>query len=69
MNTVYDRQVLTAASGWRYKPATLDGTPVKYRKFIQIALSPKSYHGGRRGARCRHDSVCRIPLSCWEARS
>ena len=41
MNSVYDRQVLTAASGWRYKPALLDGTPVKYRKFIQIALSPK----------------------------
>ena len=41
MNVVYDRQVLTAASQWRYKPATLDGMPVKYRKFVQIALSPK----------------------------
>jgi hypothetical protein len=41
MNVVYDRQVLTAASQWRYRPAMLDGTPVKYRKFIQIALTPK----------------------------
>jgi tetratricopeptide (TPR) repeat protein len=41
MNNVYDRQVLAAAAGWRYKPALLDGTPVKYRKFSQIALTPK----------------------------
>jgi hypothetical protein len=41
MNIVYDRQVLQAASGWRYKPAMLNGTPVRYRKFIQIALTPK----------------------------
>jgi len=41
MNPAYDRQVLTAASQWRYKPALLDGAPVKYRKFIQIALAPK----------------------------
>jgi tetratricopeptide (TPR) repeat protein len=41
MNATYDRQVLTAASQWRYRPALLDGAPVKYRKFIQIALSPK----------------------------
>ena len=41
MNNVYDRQVLAAAATSRYKPALLDGTPVKYRKFIQIALTPK----------------------------
>ena len=41
MNNVYDRQVLAAAATWRYKPALLDGVPVKYRKFIQIALQPK----------------------------
>ena len=41
MNTLYDRQVLAAAAGWRYKPALLDGRPVKYRKFIQVALTPK----------------------------
>jgi TonB family protein len=41
MNNAYDRQVLAAAATWRYKPALLDGSPVKYRKFIQIALTPK----------------------------
>ena len=41
MNALYDRQVLAAAAGWRYKPALLDGKPVKYRKFIQVALTPK----------------------------
>jgi hypothetical protein len=41
MNIVYDRQVLQAASQWRYRPAMLNGTPVRYRKFIQIALTPK----------------------------
>jgi tetratricopeptide (TPR) repeat protein len=41
MSNVYDRQVLAAAATWRYKPALLNGTPVKYRKFIQIALTPK----------------------------
>ena len=41
MTAAYDRQVLASAAGWRYKPALLDGRPVKYRKFIQIALSPR----------------------------
>jgi hypothetical protein len=41
MNPQYDRQVLSAAAGWRYKPALLNGVPVRYRKFIQIALTPK----------------------------
>jgi tetratricopeptide (TPR) repeat protein len=41
MNALYDRQVLAAAAAWRYKPALLDGKPVKYRKFIQVALTPK----------------------------
>ena len=41
MNPLYDRQVLAAAATWKYKPALLDGTPVKYRKFIQISLTPR----------------------------
>jgi len=36
----YDRLALQAASQWRYKPATLDGEPVKFRKMIQITLKP-----------------------------
>lgn len=34
----YDGLILTAAKGWRYKPATLDGVPVKFRKLIQITF-------------------------------
>jgi hypothetical protein len=41
MQPLYDRQVLAAAATWRYKPALLDGMPVRYRKFIQIAVTPK----------------------------
>ena len=32
--------VLGAAKTWLYKPATLNGVPVKYRKMIQIVLRP-----------------------------
>ncbi len=41
VNANYDKQVLAATQGWRYKPATLNGLPVKYRKLIQIALTPR----------------------------
>jgi TonB family protein len=41
-NPAYDRAVLTAAKSWEYRPATLNGTPVKYRKRIQITLAPPS---------------------------
>ena len=37
---VYDRQVVDATRGWRYRPATVNGMPVKVRKLIQIALKP-----------------------------
>jgi len=36
----YDRQVVGAAQNWRYKPATLNGTPVKFRKVVQVAVTP-----------------------------
>jgi len=32
----YDTQILEAAKAWKYKPATKDGAPVKFRKFITI---------------------------------
>src|SRR5688572_19993068 len=41
----YDISLLNAAKGWKYQPATLNGTPVKFRKTINIsvkAASPKS---------------------------
>lgn len=34
----YDPQLIEAAKGWRFKPATLQGVPVKYRKMIQVAV-------------------------------
>jgi tetratricopeptide (TPR) repeat protein len=37
----YDRQAVNAAQSWRYRPATLNGTPVKFRKMIQVALTPQ----------------------------
>jgi hypothetical protein len=36
----YDRQVVDATRGWRYRPATVNGVPVKFRKLIQIAVKP-----------------------------
>jgi TonB family protein len=32
----YDRLVLAATRTWRFKPATVNGRPVKYRKLVQI---------------------------------
>ena len=38
----YDSLVLAAAKGWRYSPATLNGTPVKFRKVINISIKSPS---------------------------
>jgi TonB family protein len=38
LNRLYDRAVLDAAKDWLYRPATLDGVPVKYRKNIRISF-------------------------------
>jgi TonB family protein len=40
LGTAYDAAVLSAARQWRYKAATLDGVPVKYRRIVQINLVP-----------------------------
>lgn len=42
MNPRYDAIVLNAAKGWKYEPATVDGTPVKFRKLINISVKPGS---------------------------
>jgi hypothetical protein len=34
----YDLMVLAATKAWRYRPATLNGAPVKFRKTVQITI-------------------------------
>jgi TonB family protein len=34
----YDNILLAAARDWKYKPATFDGQPVRFRRLIQIAI-------------------------------
>jgi hypothetical protein len=36
----YDKLVLAAAAKWQYRPATLDGVPVKFLKRLSISVSP-----------------------------
>ena len=36
----YDSMLLAAAKTWKYQPATLNGTPVKFRKFINVSIKP-----------------------------
>ena len=38
VSLAYDRLAVDAARTWRYKPAMLDGVPVKFRKLISIAV-------------------------------
>jgi TonB family protein len=39
-HAAYDKVVMEAARQWQYKPATINGHPVKFRKFVQITLEP-----------------------------
>ena len=36
----YDQLAVAAARAWRYRPATLDGAPVKYRKAVRVTIKP-----------------------------
>lgn len=38
VNAVYDGLVLQAVKGWRFRPATVDGVPVKFRNGIPLDL-------------------------------
>jgi TonB family protein len=40
VNAQYDRMAIAAAKTWQYQPATVDGTPVKFVKRIQVTLVP-----------------------------
>ena len=42
LNAQYDRMAMNAARNWQYKPATLNGTPVKYRKRLQLTVVPET---------------------------
>ena len=41
IHPMYDPQLLAAAKEWKYKPATVDGTPVKFRKMIQVTVDKR----------------------------
>lgn len=41
VHPLYDSRLLTAARAWRYKPATRDGVPVRFRSVIEIQLTPQ----------------------------
>jgi TonB family protein len=40
VTSAYDSMAVAAAKSWRYKPASLNGAPVKFRKVVQIAIRP-----------------------------
>jgi hypothetical protein len=39
MDPLYNRLLVAATKNWSYRPARLDGAPVKYRKRIQVTLA------------------------------
>jgi protein TonB len=41
VNSLYDMLAVQATRAWRYKPATVNGVPVKFRKDIIITLKPQ----------------------------
>jgi TonB family protein len=48
LNPQYDRMAVNAARSWQYKPAMLNGTPVKYRKRLQLTVVPDANRLGIR---------------------
>jgi TonB family protein len=40
VGAAYDSLALSAARAWRYRPAMLNGTAVKYRKAVQVTVKP-----------------------------
>ena len=41
IHPTYDKMIVNAARDWRYKPATLDGTPVQFRKLVQVSVAKR----------------------------
>lgn len=42
VNKIYEGQLLAATRGWRYRPATQGGRPVKYARTLEVTLNPRS---------------------------
>jgi hypothetical protein len=40
INPMFDKLVLSAAAKWQYRPAMMDGMPVKFLKRLSITVSP-----------------------------
>jgi hypothetical protein len=38
VHPIYDSVLMNAAREWKYKPATMNGTPVKFRKLLQVTI-------------------------------
>ena len=36
----YDPELLEMAKSWKFKPATKDGVPVRYRTTVEVRLGP-----------------------------
>ena len=41
IHPTYDKMIVNAARDWKYKPATLDGAPVQFRKLVQVSVSKR----------------------------
>lgn len=41
LHPTYDKMIVNAARDWKYRPATLDGAPVQFRKLLQITVTKR----------------------------
>jgi 2-oxoglutarate dehydrogenase E2 component (dihydrolipoamide succinyltransferase) len=41
VNKIYEGQLIAATRGWRYRPATQAGRPVKYARTLEVTLNPR----------------------------
>jgi TonB family protein len=41
VHPAYDPELLQMAKSWKFKPATKDGVPVKYRTTVEVRLGPR----------------------------
>ena len=41
IHPIYDRLLVNDARSWRYAAATRNGIPVRYRKMIEVVVTPK----------------------------